>query len=550
MGLIQRIVRLLKSDTHDPVAAPPPPASLDTPLRADTHGASPPHASQHRRVQQEIQREAHESVPHARLSQPRTLSDLSGGADRIAVVDCETTGIYPSDRIVELAIVTLDLSGNIVEAWDTLIQPRRHVGATHIHGLTAACLASAPEFGDIAGDVAVRLNGACLAAHNFAFDYRMFRNEFDRVGAHLHTDTGIDTLKASGARLGTACADYDIPLGSAHTAIEDAQAAAALLNRVVSKCSPGTPATVTDAPPRTRRVYRRTDLHPVAVDEPSAIAALVLGLEHCGVEADMLGYLEVLGRALTDLHLDSGERDHLRTFANNRGLTDPQISQAHRRFLNELIDAAIEDDHVTDDELDQLVRVAAALEIDPELVDRRIRPYTQTDIEIELRPHLTVVFTGETEEGERDGLADHAEALGLQVGKSVTKATDLLVAADADSQSTKARKAHRYDIPIATIATFASAQPGDTIPASGSTNQSIKAVTCPDCLATWTAPAKSGARTTKRCTDCRPTNKSPKATTPPAKPQTTERLTCVDCQSTWERQITRGRKPSLCSKCR
>ena len=32
---------------------------------------------------------------------------LAGGADRVAVVDCEPTGVYNSDRIVEIASLPL-----------------------------------------------------------------------------------------------------------------------------------------------------------------------------------------------------------------------------------------------------------------------------------------------------------------------------------------------------------------------------------------------------------------------------------------------------------
>ena len=80
------------------------------------------------------------------------LERLAGGADRFVVVDTETTGVYPSDRIVEVAIVTLDLDGNVVEVWDTLVNPMRDVSATHIHGITATMVRDAPTFEMIAGD--------------------------------------------------------------------------------------------------------------------------------------------------------------------------------------------------------------------------------------------------------------------------------------------------------------------------------------------------------------------------------------------------------------
>ncbi len=121
-------------------------------------------------------------VEPRRVDSSVDLARLAGGADRIAVVDCETTGIYSSDRVVEIAIVTLDLDGRVTHLWDTLVQPQRGVGASHIHGITANTLKDAPTFSDVARDVAIRLNGACVAAHNLSFDARMVGGEFSRIG--------------------------------------------------------------------------------------------------------------------------------------------------------------------------------------------------------------------------------------------------------------------------------------------------------------------------------------------------------------------------------
>jgi DNA polymerase III epsilon subunit-like protein len=39
------------------------------------------------------------------------MAAVLAGVDRIAVIDVETTGLYSNDRIVELAIVTMDAEG-------------------------------------------------------------------------------------------------------------------------------------------------------------------------------------------------------------------------------------------------------------------------------------------------------------------------------------------------------------------------------------------------------------------------------------------------------
>lgn len=66
------------------------------------------------------------------------LHRCAGGADRFVIVDTETTGVYPADRIVEIALITLSLSGEVVDVFETLINPGRDVAASHIHGITAS----------------------------------------------------------------------------------------------------------------------------------------------------------------------------------------------------------------------------------------------------------------------------------------------------------------------------------------------------------------------------------------------------------------------------
>jgi DNA polymerase-3 subunit epsilon len=482
------------------------------------------------------------------------LGFLAGGADRICVVDCETTGVYNSDRVVELAIVTVDLNGNTVDAWDTLVHPQRDVGATHIHGLTAERLADAPVFSEIAGDVALRLDGACLAAHNLPFDQRMVVAEFARLGADLTILAGIDTLHATRARLGVACAAHGIDHQNAHSALADALATAELLLRVAQHCAPGHPAAAPSTLLRSGRVLRRADAAPCTIPDPPHIAALAARLDHSGLEAHMLAYLELVDRAVADLQLDSDERRQLNALAHELGLDDARIAQAHRRLVNDLIDAAMADHVVTDDELDVLLRVATCLDVDTGTVERRTRPALATAVTITIEPNLNVVFTGDDPGRPRDELARHAERLGMTVGQNVTKSTDLLVAYETASSSGKAGKARSYGVPIVDTAQFATAQAGDPLDAQGAAVESKKVVTCPDCRATWTVSARSGARSSRRCEQCSSVTAGSATPVPDAHlnapaQSNVEVLVCGQCGCTWSRERVRGRKPRLCREC-
>jgi DNA polymerase-3 subunit epsilon len=481
------------------------------------------------------------------------LGPLAGGADRVTVVDCETTGVYNSDRIVEIAIVTLDLDGQVIDTWDTLVQPQRDVGASHIHGLTATCLRDAPTFDDVAGDVALRLHGACLAAHNLPFDKRMLCNEFARLGTDLSVVSGLDTLTATRARLAVACAQRQIPLHDAHSALADATATAALLQLVAAARGIGSPSAAPPGLTRSGRVLRRGDIVPATIPDPPHLVALAAALDHDGLEGNVLAYLELVGWALADLHLDASERAELALLAGDLGLGEAQVAQAHRRFVNDLIEAALDDDIVTEDEYDTLLRVAQSLGVETDTVEMRTRSARATTATVELSAGMSVTFTGDDPLHTREALKAHAADLTMTVGGNVTKATDLLVAYDTSSNSGKAGKARTYSVPIVSTAQFAAAVVGDVLEAETSEIEGKKVVTCPECHKTWTVPGRSGAKSTRRCEDCAPARTPASATPRPSAARSTEplieTLTCTSCGTHWSRERVRGRKPQRCPAC-
>jgi DNA polymerase-3 subunit epsilon len=478
------------------------------------------------------------------------LPALVGGADRIAVVDCETTGVYNSDRVVEIAVVTLDLEGRVIDTWATLIQPQRDVGASHIHGLTAESLRDAPTFDDVAGDVALRLHGACLAAHNLPFDRRMLVNEYERLGADLAVLSGLDTLTATRCRLAVACEEHRVPLADAHSALADAMATASLLARVLGGCGSGSPAAAPVGLTRSGRVLRRSDVAAVVIPDPPHIAQLAHALNHPGLEANILAYLDVVGRAVADLRIDASERAELLSWGIELGLGDAEITQAHRRYVSDLVDAALEDDIVTEAELDALLRVASALGVDAKVVEHRTRGVRARAATVQLSAGMTVVFTGDDPRRPRLALSERAIELGMAVGKNVTKSTDLLVVYESDTASGKATKARSYGVPIITTEQFAAADLGGQL--EGSSVETKKVITCPDCHTTWTVSARTGAQSSRRCEDCRGVPASRRASTrgpAPATPPSIETLTCTVCGRAWTRDRVRGRKPLKCADC-
>jgi DNA polymerase-3 subunit epsilon len=158
-----------------------------------------------------------------------------------AVVDLETTGLYPGgrDRVVEVAVVSVDAKGCVVADWSTLVNPCRDVGPTSLHGLRPRDLVNAPAFGDVAAELAGLLAGRVLAAHNLSFDARFLTAEYAALGypgVPLTAGHGICTMRLArhylsyAARsLADCCAVAGWRHENAHSALSDAHAAARLL---------------------------------------------------------------------------------------------------------------------------------------------------------------------------------------------------------------------------------------------------------------------------------------------------------------------------------
>lgn len=381
------------------------------------------------------------------------LATLLGDADRIAVIDVETTGLFSGDRVVEIAVVTIDRSGTVVDEFECLTNPLRDPGPSWLHGVTPSMLSDAPLFEDIADHLATLLHGAVVAAHNLPFDRRLLGYEFDRTGIGIDWGHGLDTLRAAGCKLEAACAQHGIPLHGAHAALHDARATAQLLLRVADAFDACRPAVAYPLSSSTPRVLTRHGFTAIDIQRPY-VAQLASGIR---TSEELASYVELLDYAVADLTLDADERRELALLAGDLGLSDREHERAHKEFLTGLIDAATDDNIVTDDEFDQLCRVAALLEIDDAVVTARTDAYRITTETLDLMPGLKVCFTGtaHTSDGkpiERDDFEEQARRHGFEPVQSVTaKNCQLLVAADPATLSGKGKNAQKFGIPIASV---------------------------------------------------------------------------------------------------
>jgi DNA polymerase-3 subunit epsilon len=144
-----------------------------------------------------------------------------------AVVDVETTGLSRTDRIVSAAVYRVDARGEVVDHWYSPVNPKRDPGPVWIHGLTSELLADAPTFPQIAEELAARLSGRVLVAHNARFDWTMLAREFARCGTVAEVEHRLCTIVLS-KELGLPLPDHKLPTLAAHFGVRPRHAHHAL----------------------------------------------------------------------------------------------------------------------------------------------------------------------------------------------------------------------------------------------------------------------------------------------------------------------------------
>ncbi|WP_030606056.1 TerD family protein [Streptomyces fulvoviolaceus] len=155
-----------------------------------------------------------------------------------ALVDVETSGLRPGrDRVLSLAILTLDAHGNQTGEFSTLLDPGCDPGPVHIHGLTRDRLAGAPTFEEIAPQVGALLSSRVLVAHNAQFDYDFLAHEFAHGRSWVPVSRRLCTLALNrlvgpatpDLKLGTLAAHYGVRQERAHDAQDDVRVLSGIL---------------------------------------------------------------------------------------------------------------------------------------------------------------------------------------------------------------------------------------------------------------------------------------------------------------------------------
>jgi len=168
------------------------------------------------------------------------------GLPNFAVVDVETSGLdVRRHRILQLAVVTVDADGTLIDEWDTFVKlrwPLGRVGPTHIHGISRPMLKHAPKIDAVLEELDRRIGDSMFVAHNARFDGEFLLNAVQRSRSNtslpitlqqrlctLRMSRRLDPERAHSHRLTDLCDRYDITLDRPHEALSDALATASLL---------------------------------------------------------------------------------------------------------------------------------------------------------------------------------------------------------------------------------------------------------------------------------------------------------------------------------
>lgn len=424
-----------------------------------------------------------------------------------AVVDLETTGLSPyRNRVLEVGVVHVSPDGRVTDEWGSLVNPGQAVGATHIHGMTAADVAAAPTFAQVAPGLLGLMRGRVVVAHNAKFDAGFLLEELTRAGTTPPGELPVLCTMIESRHflphlerrtLAACCAATGVTLVNAHSALADAHAGAQLLSiylrrhRAARQPRWKQAAQMAGAnrwpllPDRPGSTYTRahgardraiTEAAPAAEAAELAareaarragavtyLASARQGLPLSGVDDATDTYLQLLDEALEDRVLTETETADLADAAAMLGLSKPRIAAANRLYLSALAGAIVADGRIDPEERADLALVAKLLRVrkpsSGEMLEAATLVHHSAPGEptasvagvlgrsTPLRPGQKVLIHGQTAVPAAD-LTARALRAGLEVVAAARGCVDVLVIADPDGARDRAEWARARGVRV------------------------------------------------------------------------------------------------------
>ena len=379
--------------------------------------------------------------------------------ERFAIIDTETTGFGKTDRLVEIAVVLVE-GKEIIQEWETLINPERDISNSNIHGITSELVSLAPTFAEINSELSRLISGTIMVAHNISFDQRMLEQEFSRVKKDNDLGVGFCTLQATKLKLESACKQYGITNVSAHRALTDARATALIFIKIMEQSGSVKeliPISLKHDPEaKSPQLLSRAAISDDHKPGHQNLRRIIHGLGPSLEAGPDLSYLDALSSVMSDFEITNDEMNYLDDWAQTLGISSSEQNDLHSTFFDQLVLAAERDNYVSETEKMLLEKAAKTLGLSYQVAT----PTDQKNEVLSLKTGMTVCFTGTAigkngEELSRETLESYATKKSLIPVSSVTKKTcDLLVAADKSSMSGKTKKARDYGIPVISVEEF------------------------------------------------------------------------------------------------
>lgn len=162
-----------------------------------------------------------------------------------AVLDLETTGHSSRDEIIQIGLVLLDESMQLVQTFSRFVKPSKPIPAfiTQLTGIDDELVADAAEIEDVLLELLPLLNDAVLVGHNVAFDAGFLNMALDRAGYLSFDGRRLDTLELlrilfptlTSYQLGAVSEAFGIVHEHHHRADSDAMATALLFAECYGK---------------------------------------------------------------------------------------------------------------------------------------------------------------------------------------------------------------------------------------------------------------------------------------------------------------------------
>lgn len=156
-------------------------------------------------------------------------------------IDLETTGLDPKrERIIEIGAIRVE-GGEITERFSTFVNPCMELEPriVELTGIRDEMLMSAPEIGDVIGEILAFCGELPLLGHHVIFDYSFLKRAAVNAG-YTFERNGIDTLKLcrrfmpgeEKKNLAAACTWFEVEQEEAHRALGDAVSAHRLYQKL------------------------------------------------------------------------------------------------------------------------------------------------------------------------------------------------------------------------------------------------------------------------------------------------------------------------------